>query len=259
MLFYPQRPRPEAVATMVCRVLNYRIVTDPEARFDLGIFWTTRTVRRPDATLADCAAAVPVLNFGCRDIGKRRVDRVGQSVFGYGLSIDPRTHRGISVRKSNLNATHDGVVVRCPVRHVDRSCVYQRLIDNQVGNLVEDIRVPVVGATIPFVLVGRKPLRHRFENAVAPTLAETRDVLSPLEVARLRRFSRAMGLDYAELDVLRDRRDGRIFVVDANPTPWVPEVIPVRPFDAIDRMAVAFDRMARRAIAARAHGRRASA
>ena len=250
MLFYPQGPRPEAVAAMVCQELGYRIVNDPAARFDIGMFWTTRTVRRPDAALARCAASEPVLNFGCRDIGKRKVARVGHSVFGYSLSIDPRTHRGVSVRKSNLNATHDGVVVRCPVRRVDRSCVYERVVDNRVGNRVEDLRVPVFGDAIPFVLVGRKPVARRFDCAIAPVLAETLDVLTAREVAGIRQFSRAMGLDYAELDVLRDRVDGRIFIVDANPTPWAPEVIPTRPFRAIDRLASAFDRLVRQTIAA---------
>ena len=44
-------------------------------------------------------------------------------------------------------------------------------------------------------------------------------MLSKDEQAKLLQFCRAIGLDYGELDVLRDNGDGRIYVVDANNTP----------------------------------------
>ena len=37
------------------------------------------------------------------------------------------------------------------------------------------------------------------------------------------RFCRAAGADYAELDVLRDRKNGRIYAVDLNQTPTGPQ------------------------------------
>jgi glutathione synthase/RimK-type ligase-like ATP-grasp enzyme len=55
-------------------------------------------------------------------------------------------------------------------------------------------------------------------------LASTADVLSPEEVERIIRFCRRMGLDYGELDVLRHRDDGRIYIVDVNTTPWGPPI-----------------------------------
>ena len=36
------------------------------------------------------------------------------------------------------------------------------------------------------------------------------------------RFARALGIDYGELDILRDRDDGRIYIVDVNNTPFGP-------------------------------------
>ena len=35
-------------------------------------------------------------------------------------------------------------------------------------------------------------------------------------------FCRRMGLDYGELDMLRDREDGRLYIVDVNNTPFGP-------------------------------------
>lgn len=39
------------------------------------------------------------------------------------------------------------------------------------------------------------------------------------------RACRIMGLDYGELDVLRDTEDGKLYVADVNNTPWDPPTI----------------------------------
>lgn len=43
-------------------------------------------------------------------------------------------------------------------------------------------------------------------------------MLSKEEQTRIARFAAAMRLDFKGLDVLRDRGDGRIYIVDANKT-----------------------------------------
>src|SRR5262245_620965 len=214
ILFYPQPPRPEAVVTGLCGRLGHEIVTDPGRPHDCAFFWTIRTIRRVDGTLARLSARLPVLNLACRDIGKRRVDRVFRSVFGYGSLVDPRTHHGVAVRKSNLNAQHDGRVVRCPPRAIRRTSVYQRLIDNTAaGNCVEDFRTPVFAGEIPFVYRIRKPIADRFGSPTAERIVETRKVFSPGEILHIQRFAGGMGLDYAELDILRDAGDAsRLYV-----------------------------------------------
>jgi hypothetical protein len=126
------------------------------------------------------------------------------------------------------------------------------VIDNLVAeSTCEDLRAPVFGGEIPFVYVVRKPLASRFDDIDATWPVETHEVFSPDEVASILQFCRQMGLDYAELDVLRDRSDGRIYIVDANPTAWSPEAISSQDFEAaLERMAGAFDRMARAAAGA---------
>jgi hypothetical protein len=51
-----------------------------------------------------------------------------------------------------------------------------------------------------------------------------------------------MDLDYGELDLLRDRGDGRIYVVDVNSTPWGPpnHISEDQSRIAVARMASAF-------------------
>ena len=63
------------------------------------------------------------------------------------------------------------------------------------------------------------------------------------ELKKVCQFCERMGLDYGEVDILRDNTDGRIYIVDANNTPAGPP----SPIDdkewrtAIVRLAHAFD------------------
>jgi glutathione synthase/RimK-type ligase-like ATP-grasp enzyme len=120
--------------------------------------------------------------------------------------------------------------------------VYQRLIDNRCSqDLVEDIRLPFVCGAIPLVYVKRRPLARRFKNlTTADTVVRPEAVLSADEIASIRRFCDIMGLDYGELDVLRDRGNGRIYIVDANKTPYGPSrVLSVR--EAVKAMQIIAD------------------
>ena len=165
-----------------------------------------------------------MLNIRCNDISKRKVDEVHQTVFGYRLSVSPLEFQGQCVKKSNDNATHDGVVIQCPPTVVDKDSVYQRLVNNKKDrDYIEDIRVPVFGNIIPFCYLKHRRIGDRFSNEnTSASLCERDAILSRSEVALLLRLCRGMGLDYGELDVLRDSDDGKLYVVDVNNTPWGP-------------------------------------
>lgn len=120
--------------------------------------------------------------------------------------------------------------------------VYQRLIDNRWGqDLVEDIRVPVVFGTIPLAYLQRRPLANRFKGlSTFAAVVRPEAVMSADEMAATLRFCDIMGVEYGELDVLRDRRDGRIYIVDANKTPYGPaKALPV--YDAVRAMQTIAD------------------
>ena len=85
-----------------------------------------------------------------------------------------------------------------------------------------DYRVPIFGATIPYLTLRYKPLQTRFTSTVRATLANPSDVFSAVELKKIRYFCRCLGLDYGELDVIRHQDDGRIYILDANNTPWSP-------------------------------------
>jgi hypothetical protein len=102
--------------------------------------------------------------------------------------------------------------------------VYNKLIDNEVEDgTVLHYRVPIFKHVIPCVYLKQLPLEHRFGTSsthlISSTLAEVDDVFSEDEIGKILSFCQKMGLDYGELDVLRDRNDQQLYIVDVNNTP----------------------------------------
>jgi hypothetical protein len=219
VLLYPTCPPPcsYAITKMLscvgcCIVRAYR----PSVR--LALVWL-------DETHVDVPAlpGIRCLNCDCTDISKVAVGRAFEQVFGYGFHVDPTTHHGPLVEKSDDNCKHDGRVIEGPAPALPGR-VYQRVIDNRISDRsIVDIRTPIIGEEIPFVYLKHRPLHDRFGNTNTRTVRKsTLEVFRADEVNRIVAFSRSMGLDYGELDILRDRRDGRIYIVDVNKTPYGP-------------------------------------
>jgi len=190
----------------------------------LRLYWGGDTAAAPGDRLPLAPEWRHALNAGLLDTGKRNVAAVFARAFGYRLAVDPRTHRGPCVAKSDRNSAHDGRVLDCPTSRVEAGTAYELLVDNRSDErTVVDIRVPVVGGEIPFVYLKYRPLGDRFRNANSRVeVAPTGRVLSRGERERIRAFCRLIGLDLGELDVLRDAADGRIYVVDVNHMPFGP-------------------------------------
>jgi len=222
--FFPKKPRSYYAIWPVCQLADVKIVDDP-AEADLHFYFEDREFRTaPLPAPFQTSSNRPAFNVGCHDIRKSVVSRVFEEVFGYSLTIDPRTHRGEAVEKSELNGKHDGRIVACPVAEPRPSHVYQRLIDNTFdGRDFVDIRTPVVGGKAPFVYLKRRARDLRFSNENHRVdLAPVDALLSNEEQAQIAAFTAAMGLDFGGLDILRDRADGRIYIVDANKTDMGP-------------------------------------
>ncbi len=229
-LFYPSYPSKRSVLYKLMGILKYNRTNNPRQKFARAIHWETETYRQEIPLLKDIHARQPVINYHCRDISKRFIDDVHQEIFGYRTMIDPLRFRGLCVRKSNLNALHDGQVVECPVTSVEPDTVYQILINNECEpGIVEDIRIPVFEDEIPLAYLKYKPVDNRFGSYLKfPHLNKNTEIVPPervfsdRELELIRKFARRIGLEYGELDILRNRDDGRIYIVDANNTPTGP-------------------------------------
>ena len=166
-------------------------------------------------------------NGYCLDISKSTLDRHHHDVFGYGVNVHPRTHSGPMLEKSEGNAVHDGREIEGPLAaaEVQPGKVYQRIIDNRTeSGLFEDLRVVVINGQVPVVYRKRKSgeVRYTNETVEVDLAASPKTVLSEEEMVQIASISTKMRADFAELDILRDRQDGRIYCVDLNPTPYGP-------------------------------------
>lgn len=249
ILTVPHKPIPLHALYKLCHRLGYIITDDAACEADVVIHWEDCTVRTPCQSLDILIKARRVINYRCRDISKRHVAEVFANVFGYCLQVNPEEHHGFMVAKSEVNARHDGVIVHGPVANGRPGVAYQKLVNNVEAGYVVDIRVPVFGDFIPYCLVKRIPLAHRFTNREGyAVIQELSGVFTEGEIHSVKEFCCAMGLDYGELDVLRDSDDGKLYIVDVNNTPYGPldRHIHVKPyFDrtswiALGRMCWAF-------------------
>lgn len=220
LYFAPDQPRPWYLIWAVCKFAGARIVSNP-ADADAAFFFEDATCSNPpDAALPTRLRRV---NFDCADVSKSRVAAVFESVFGYALAVDPATFTGAMVEKSEHNGAHDGRIVQGPCSARD-GCVYQRVVDNaRDDGVVEDLRCPTLFGAIDVMFIKRRPVASRFANMNSEVELSHADAhFSHDERTKLTAFAHAMKLDWGGLDVLRDRRDGRIYVVDANKTDMGP-------------------------------------
>jgi hypothetical protein len=246
ILLYPEIPiMPDYVIGYIARVLGCVITSNPDDGFDVILRWEDTTFQNDNPVLDKLAKDRPVINLRCMDISKERVEECFKEVFGYGSFVDPLIHKGVCVQKSNLNAKHDGVILKCPIKEIQTGNIYQRLIDIQYEDaLTSEIRLPIFKQTIPVVLIKYKTLQDRFGVSISGEAVQPEECLSEGEIAKIQLFCERLGMDYGELDILRDKLDGRIYIIDANNTPCIhfagfSEWAKIR---ILKRLAVAFEK-----------------
>lgn len=156
------------------------------------------------------------INARCNDVTKLRTDVEFHRAFGYSSLVNPRKER--SIEKTEVQATKEMREVP-PGTKPRAGFVYQRPIDtrNKQGHYV-DLRCNLVGHRIFRVFVKRKSRRFTGDGDARSEIVPPSHVFSREEIANIERMSELFGCDFADMDVLRDRKDGRIYVVDVNYT-----------------------------------------
>lgn len=216
-------PREIYVAWKALRMCGVRICDTGSSDTDLAIAWHPSTQYDLDAdTFSKYRVRHAVVNAGCTDIRKSRVDRAFEAVFGYGLPIDPLTHQGVILRKSERNGPHDAVLLDGPLQSVEEGYVYQRLVTYETPKGMAEWRAIVVAGKVASVYVNYRPVDNRFQPLpVASAYCSPTEAFSAAERENISRFCGLMGLDFGALDVLRDS-DGRMYICDCNNTPTGP-------------------------------------
>ena len=230
--FAPDRPRPWYLVRGAALWAGIGVARH-EADADIAFYFD-------DVTAGDAPLARDALNARCTDVSKSHVASTFEAVFGYPLQVDPATHQGPIVEKSEKNGVHDGRIMG--LDEAPRAdCVYQRLIDTtDADGSANDLRTLCVGGIPVLVWLKVKPAGARFaiHNRIA-SLRDPAEIFSHEEIALIGRFAARMGLDWGGLDILRERTDGRIYIVDVNKT----DVGPVIALSWRDKMR-SMDRLA---------------
>lgn len=211
--FYPDWPLPAYFLWSVASAARVRI--KPGIGMHTMLFKDTELIDERELPHEH----VRWINGRCLDIRKSTIARAFEKVSGRILVVNPETYTGAAVRKSEQNGSHDGFVVECPTQN-EKGYVYQKLIDNSISDkCTEDIRVVVVGTELPAAIVKTVPLAQRFSALPSKARVESPETLfTNKEHTLIFAFCRELNLDFGEIDVLRDRRDGELYIVDVNPT-----------------------------------------
>ena len=222
ILFYPEAPKTYHTLYKVCNYLGWDITTNPHKHADVRIFFEDTTVRNTYTILETLKTQYPIVNINSTDISKEHVEKIFSEAFGYSMDIDPETHEGVCVRKSNINAVHDGKIVTCPTQR-EEGYVYQKLIDTkQDDGRVMDLRLHMFNGISKVTLKRYKNADDMFDITVDAEFVNYDEVLSKEEQEKVSEFCKKMGLDYGELDVMRDNNDSKLYIVDVNNTPAGP-------------------------------------
>src|SRR5262245_42924108 len=103
---HPSHPPATHVLEHLRRHAGWELASSPETADWCVLYqdetWVSLPVDDPYAGIAPTW-----INGRCRDISKRTVERVFAAVFGYPLALDPLTHQGMCLRKSNRNYVKD--------------------------------------------------------------------------------------------------------------------------------------------------------
>ncbi|WP_417198003.1 hypothetical protein [Bizionia sp.] len=190
-----------------------------------GWGWNFEKVKQAYHSVRDRFPSIKILgNYNFTD-DKNIVESKFLDAFGYDLGVDPTIYQGSVVKKSRVQARHDGEIINCPIKleEVDDKFSYSKLIDNSLNDFIVDIRAVIFDGEIPFCYIKFRPKETRFSNVNSKVfLVSPSDVLSKSEIRLVLDFANKMLLEVGEVDILRDNFSRDIYIVDANNTPSGP-------------------------------------
>ncbi len=217
---YPQTPWPLYTLWNMAQVCGFKLIryTNQQTNQPTILFRDTTIIdseSMPEEILA-------WINGRCVDIRKSTVAKIFTKVAQRDLQVNPLEYTGYIVEKSEKNPAHDGRIMRGPLQssEIKGGYTYQRLINNLTeNNEAEDLRTVIVGSKIPVVYQIRRNKNEQFEGyGRCIKVMTANEAFSAKEQQELIECARQIGLDFGEMDVLRDQENWMTYVVDINKT-----------------------------------------
>ena len=236
--FVPAFPRAGHPIRSVIRRAGGRIIADPH-KADAVFFF-------PGKTSASCLGRpnplAPGFNFSCEDTSDAHIARTFSGVFGYDIAVDPASFIGKIVVGSGRSDVPGERIRSGPIKLEDGQS-YQKLIDNEMqpGFVVEFLCHTVKGE-VPLVYVKVRRKEARFaDSPTSIALVPAAEIFTPNELAKISQFCSEISLDWGVLSLLRDKTDGRIYIVGANTAMGPPPAaLPLKDkLAAVDNLAAA--------------------
>lgn len=220
LAFFPNPVGPWYNIWLILQNTAIEVIKDVQ-RANYVFIFDDKTKSYAADTLPDNVLAVRI-NDKVTDISKAHVGEVFKAVFGYDIGIDPTTFTGKAVEKSDENGVHDGRIITCPIpkSEMKSGFIYQRFIDSSFsGETSEDLRIACVFGQVAAVFHKHKAFDKIFSTSyLNTTVHAANERLSPEELSLIKTFCKGMGLDFGAIDVMRDKDDGKIYIVDVNKT-----------------------------------------
>ena len=218
--FFPMRLEPRMQVSWMLRALRFRIGVapvpgEPTFAWDTGT-WLDEDARR---TLPQGA-----INGSCVDVSKSRVDAAWADASGYSIQVDPTTNSGRMVVKPEENGAHAGRLVEGPTAR-RRGFVYQRFVVTRRNGRLLSTRALIIGPEMPVVLDYWSAESDIFHGPGHCVARPPEEVYTTTEREQILSFAGLVGLDFGELDVIRDEESGLIYVIDANRTSFMPALL----------------------------------
>jgi hypothetical protein len=196
------------------------IVEEPPC--DIAIHWGTGEVfHRGDVLDGLYSEGIRVLNYHLLDTTKYAVDQYHREALGYS-SLVPKGYIGKVVVKRNQQARNAAFISD---RYYDNYAatdspnyrVSQKFINTEhTPGWCTEHRAAIFSREI-LLIEKKKRSRYRFNSfAEQYRIVDMEDVFSLPEIDQIFKFCCVSGLDFGELDILRDKDDGRIYIVDIN-------------------------------------------
>ena len=218
ILFYPEIVNAGYKVFLYSKELGYEITNDVKDNFDIVFFNHVShkdSLHPKDEIIKELNKSFKTFNIDCNNVRKSHVAKIHKEVFGY--NAEPNGTK--TIRKSELQSTKQESftdIIKNDGYH------YMRFIDTYDGDRYHTLRVPYFNGNIPIVVdVCRNDILKRNHKTDILKVFNPEECFIMPELDFINQFCNEFGLDYGELDILRDINTGKIYIIDVNDKPGI--------------------------------------